>query len=98
MSLSNGNADLRGLDVAAASADTNPWVSHQLRLYRTTGGSRDCSRATDGLHGNRRGGKGWWRGEGFCAMEGGMVNNMNWGKARLYVYTGMLGLLRKDTL
>jgi hypothetical protein len=30
-------------------------------------------------------------------MEGGMVNNMNWSEARLYVYTGMLGLLRQDT-
>ena len=28
-------------------------------------------------------------------MEGGMVNNMYWGEARLYVYKGTLGLLSK---
>ena len=33
----------------------------------------------------------------FCAMEGGMVNKMNSSEARLFVYTGMLRLLRQDT-
>ena len=98
MSLGDRNTDLQGLDITAASTYTNlgcaigPASSKSLEEAGTAAGPLMTFMATDGVRG------GGWRGEGFCAMEGGMINNMNWGEARLYVYTGTLWLLRQDTL
>jgi len=95
MSLDDGNTDLHALDVAAASTNTNsgcaigPASIEPLEEVGTAAGPLTAFMATDGVA--------EVGGEAFYAMEAGMVNNMNWGEARLYVYTGMLGLLRQDT-
>ena len=97
MSLGDGNADLQGLDVAATSIDTNPGCAicptsaEPLEEAGTAAGPSTAFMANDGVA--KVGGEE----RVFCVMEGGMVSNMNWSEAMLYVYTGMVGLLRQDT-
>jgi hypothetical protein len=88
MSLDDGNANLWGLDVTmplptpARSTPSTPPPSNHWRKW-------DCSQATD-----------WWR----WVVRRGLLRNGRWNgkqyeleQGQVYVYIGMLRLLRQDT-